>query len=65
MDEEYSAAAKLAIFGWVALHNLSACWYIPLFFKRVEIMEVFNYMIEFETKDLSKLMLFGNAFLQD
>lgn len=55
MDPDYSSAAKLAIFGWVSLHNCSAVWYIPLFFKRDMIMEVFNFMIDFERRDLGKL----------
>jgi hypothetical protein len=54
MDPEYSNPAKLSIFGWVALHNCSAVWYIPLFFKREEIMIVFNFMIDFEIRDLGK-----------
>lgn len=57
VDPEYSSAAKLAIFGWVAIHNISAVWYIPLFFKRTELMEVFNFMIDFETRYIGKSCL--------
>jgi hypothetical protein len=54
IDPDYTTAAKLAVFGWVALHNCSVIWYIPLFFKRVELMEAINYMIDFEIRYVGK-----------